>query len=134
MKKADAARSAIMRAVRSKDTKPELFVRSILGSLGFRYSLHSKSLPGKPDIVLSRLQKAVFVHGCFWHGHGCARGARVPKTNTSYWVQKVSRNAERDRKNLKTLKKMGKRVLVVWECETKHPTKLVRRIKRFLDS
>ena len=85
-----------MRAVKSHDTKPELLVRRAIHCMGYRYRLHRKDLPGKPDVVFPSRKKIIFVHGCFWHGHDCARGARMPKSNRSYWVSKISRNRERD--------------------------------------
>jgi DNA mismatch endonuclease (patch repair protein) len=91
----DLARSATMRAVRSEDTRPEMLIRRILHGLGYRYRLHDKTLPGKPDLVFTGRRKVVFVHGCFWHGHDCARGARVPKSNADYWTGKIGRNRER---------------------------------------
>lgn len=121
MKKAtttDPARSAVMRAVRSKDTGPEMIVRRLVHGLGFRYRLHRKDLPGSPDLVFPGRRKAIFVNGCFWHGHDCPRGARQPKANEDYWREKVSRNVARDRDALATLQNDAWRVLIVWECET----------------
>ena len=112
-------RSAVMRAVKSADTKPEIAVRKALHALGYRYRLHVKNLPGKPDLVFPKHRAVIFVHGCFWHGHNCKRGRRVPKTNTDYWMEKVARNKARDRKNTAALKKLGWRVITVWECEVK---------------
>ena len=106
-----------MRAVRSKDTTPELAVRSLLHSLGYRYRLHRRDLPGCPDIVLPKYRTVIFVHGCFWHGHSCKRGARRPHTNAEYWHHKIKRNGERDKANQKMLRCVGWNVLVVWECE-----------------
>jgi DNA mismatch endonuclease (patch repair protein) len=121
-----------MRAVRSKDTQPELAVRSIVRSLGYSYRLHSKSLPGRPDIVVAGAKKAIFVHGCFWHGHNCKRGARVPKSNTDYWVTKISRNTQRDAQARRELRKRGWKILVIWECELKAAKPLLARVRRFL--
>ena len=126
------ARSAIMRAVKSKNTSPELLVRRLAHSLGYRFRLHRKDLPGNPDLVFPKHRRVIFVHGCFWHGHDCARGARVPKDNRDYWVGKISRNRERDRRSLTALKTLGWNILVVWECETKDRAKLARRISKFL--
>ena len=123
-----------MRAVKSADTAPEMIVRRTLHGLGARYRLHLKDLPGKPDIVMRPRRKAIFVHGCFWHGHDCKRGARVPKTNQDYWVAKVGRNKTRDRRNLKALRQEGWKVLVVWECQTKDQQALRKRLARFLES
>src|SRR3981081_89619 len=97
-------RSANMRAIRSKDMQPELTVRSLAHRMGYRFRLHRKDLPGNPDIVFPRLRKAIFVNGCFWHGHDCSRGARVPKGNREYWLRKIGRNRERDRAAIAALK------------------------------
>ncbi len=105
-----------MRAVKSKDTTPELHLRRALHALGFRYRLNVKDLPGKPDLVFPKHKVALFVHGCFWHGHECKRGRRVPKSNTEYWRDKIGKNRIRDRKNKKALEALGWRVLTVWEC------------------
>lgn len=108
-----------MRAVKSKDTAPELIVRKLAYGLGHRYRLHRKELPGKPDLVFVGKRKVVFVNGCFWHGHDCKRGARPPKSNFTYWKAKIARNVERDRSNLAALRSCGWEVLTVWECQTK---------------
>ena len=121
-----------MRAVKGRDTGPEVMVRRLLHGLGYRYSLCRKDLPGKPDIVFTKRGKVIFVNGCFWHGHPCRRGARVPKSNQEYWVKKVSRNKERDVKNLAALKSQGWKALVVWECETQNKAKLEKRVVKFL--
>jgi DNA mismatch endonuclease, patch repair protein len=110
-------RSAVMRRVKGRDTGPELVVRKALTALGARYRLHRKDLPGHPDIVLPGRRLAIFVHGCFWHGHDCARGARVPKANRDYWVEKVARNRARDVASQSALAERGWRVAVIWECE-----------------
>lgn len=128
----DPARSAVMRSVRSQDTAPELFVRGILHRLGYRYRLHNKRLPGKPDIVFAGRKKVIFVHGCFWHGHLCARGCRVPQGNRDYWVAKVARNRDRDTRNSDALNSQGWRTLIVWECETAKSEELVSRLIAFL--
>ena len=112
-------RSAVMRRVKAKDTAPELAVRKTLTRLGARYRLHRKDLPGKPDIVMPGRRLAIFVHGCFWHGHDCARGARVPKQNRDYWLAKVARNRARDAHSQAALNAAGWRVETVWECEIK---------------
>lgn len=103
MTDASALRSRTMRAVRSANTKPEMIVRRMLHNAGFRYRLHRADLAGKPDLVFVSRRKVIFVHGCFWHGHGCKRGARVPKTNQNYWINKIERNRERDQKNTRAL-------------------------------
>lgn len=112
-------RAEVMRAVKSKDTKPELALRKSLHALGYRYRLNVKGLPGKPDLVFPKHHAVIFVHGCFWHGHDCKRGARVPKSNTAYWLEKIARNKLRDKKSAAELKKLGWRVITVWECEIK---------------
>ncbi len=128
----DAERSRTMRAVKAKDTAPELRVRRIAHALGRRYRLHAKGLPGKPDLAFARDMKAIFVHGCFWHGHDCARGARTPKTNRAYWEAKIARNVARDRTALAALAERGWRTLVVWECETRDAAALTERLANFL--
>ena len=112
-------RSSVMRQVRSKDTSPELKVRKALTAMGLRYRLHRRDLPGAPDIVMPGRRLALFVHGCFWHGHDCARGARVPKANQDYWLAKIGRNRDRDARNLAALAALGWTVVVLWECEMK---------------
>jgi DNA mismatch endonuclease (patch repair protein) len=107
-----------MAAIRSKDTKPEMIVRKTLHAAGFRYRLHRKDLPGKPDIVLSRYKIAVFVNGCFWHGHTCGDG-HLPKSNPAYWGPKIRRNIERDHAHYVALNSLGWRVVVIPECEAK---------------
>lgn len=127
-------RSAVMRAVRSADTAPERAVRAAARALGYgrRYRLNGGGLPGKPDLVFSALGKVVFVHGCFWHGHACKRGARQPKDNADYWRAKIARNRARDRASLKALRAAGWSALVVWECETRDAAQLARRVGKFL--
>jgi len=114
-----AKRSAVMARVKGRDTQPELIVRKLLWGLGARYRLHRRDLPGAPDIVLPGRKLAVFVHGCFWHGHDCARGGRVPQTNRDYWVAKVARNRARDARTQTELAALGWRAEVVWECQLK---------------
>lgn len=121
-----------MRAVKGVDTAPEMTVRRLIHSMGFRFRLHRKDLPGKPDIVLPRLHRVVFVNGCFWHGHDCARGARAPKANAEYWRAKIARNSERDAANLAALEAKGWRAEVVWECQLKELGKVKTRLRRFL--
>ncbi len=127
-----ALRSRIMRAVKSQDTSPERTVRTLVHRLGYRFSLNRDDLPGKPDLAFPRLRTTVFVHGCFWHGHNCRRGARVPKTNVEYWTLKVSRNRARDCRIRAALRKLGWRVLTVWECQLKNEIAVRRRIATFL--
>ena len=108
-----------MRAVKSGGTSPEIAVRKALHRAGFRFRLHVSALPGKPDVVLARHRTVIFVHGCFWHGHKCKRGSRQPKKNAGYWREKISRNKARDKKNAAELRKLGWRVITIWECGIK---------------
>ena len=117
-----------MRRVGSKDTGPELAVRRLLTALGLRYRLQRKDLPGAPDIVLPGRRLALFVHGCFWHGHDCKRGARAPKTNEGYWRAKIARNVERDAASLAALAQLGWRAEVIWECDLKSPDALMAKL------
>lgn len=128
----DPARSAVMRAVRSRDTKPEMTVRRAAHALGLRFRLHRKDLPGSPDLVFPSRKTAVFVHGCFWHGHDCARGARLPKTNADYWRAKIARNVARDARARGELEALGWRALTIWECELKDAQALAERLVGFL--
>ncbi|MBU1541138.1 MAG: very short patch repair endonuclease [Alphaproteobacteria bacterium] len=112
-------RSAVMRAVKSRDTTPELAVRRILRTAGIGYRLGGRGLPGRPDLVMSGRRVAVFVHGCFWHGHDCARGARQPRANADYWSAKIGRNRSRDATTRDALEATGWRVVTVWECDMK---------------
>ncbi len=112
-------RAAVMRAVKARDTGPELKVRAMVRALGHRYRLDVRDLPGRPDIVQRGRRKAIFVHGCFWHGHDCARGARAPKANADYWRGKIARNRARDEASLTALSSAGWSCLVVWECALK---------------
>jgi DNA mismatch endonuclease (patch repair protein) len=127
-----AKRSAVMRRVKGRDTSPELAVRKALTRLGVRYRLHRKDLPGRPDIVVGSRKFALFVHGCFWHGHDCARGARVPKQNRDYWVAKVARNRARDARDRAALEAAGWRVETLWECELKDEGALAARLADLL--
>ncbi|MFB3786444.1 MAG: very short patch repair endonuclease [bacterium] len=126
-------RSWIMRQVCSKDTTPEKTVRSFLHHLGYRYRLHGNKLPGKPDLVFPSRKKVIFVHGCFWHGHNCKRGNRIPKTNTEYWVQKIRRNILRHEIQKKRLTQLGWKYLVVWECQIANNKMLHDRLISFLE-
>lgn len=123
-----------MRAVKSSGTAPELAVRAAVRELGFarRYRLNNASLPGKPDLVFGAMRKAIFVHGCFWHGHDCKRGARQPKDNAAYWRAKIARNVARDRASLKALRDDDWSALVIWECETRDDAALARKLTKFL--
>lgn len=132
MKETPEQRSRIMRAVKGADTAPEMMVRSLAHGMGYRFRLHRKDLPGKPDLVFPKLHKVVFVNGCFWHGHGCARGAREPKAHAEYWRAKIGRNRFRDAANIRALKEKGWRATVVWECELKEPRRVKKRLAAFL--
>jgi DNA mismatch endonuclease (patch repair protein) len=121
-------RSAVMRRVKGKDTAPELRVRRLLTRMGLRYRLHRADLPGKPDIVMPGRRLAIFVHGCFWHGHDCARGARIPKANRPYWEAKIGRNRSRDAVHRAALEAQGWRVLTLWECELKDEAGLLQKL------
>lgn len=120
-----------MRAIRRSDTKPELLVRCLIHRCGYRFRLHRKDLPGKPDLVFSGRKAVIFVHGCFWHMHGC-KSVRVPKSNVDYWGQKLGRNRERDAQNVDALMQMGWRVLTIWDCEMVNLAELEQRIRQFL--
>lgn len=126
-------RSRTMRAVKSRNTTPEMLVRRMVHGLGKRYRLHREDLPGKPDLTFARLRKIIFVHGCFWHGHDCKRGARQPKENADYWRQKIARNKDRDARAQEALHAMGWDVLVIWECETKDRGALEGRLREFFN-
>ncbi len=127
-------RSEIMRRVRAKDTRPEMRVRKLVFSMGYRYRLHDRSLPGTPDLVFRRGRKAILVHGCFWHRHARCALARLPKSRTEFWIPKLEENRRRDRRNLARLRRAGWGVLVVWECELSDLTALNIRIRGFLDA
>lgn len=127
-------RSERMRLVKSKNTRPELIVRKLCRDLGHKgYRLHRKDLPGKPDIAFIRRKIALFVHGCFWHGHDCHGKVRHPKSNLDYWLPKIKRNKARDAENIATLESLGWRVIVIWECETKSHKQLASKLSNFLD-
>ena len=121
-----------MQAVRSENTGPELAVRRLAHRMGYRFRLHRKDLPGKPDLVFPRLRKAIFVHGCFWHGHDCARGARVPMQNRAYWTKKIAGNKVRDEDVQEKLTAAGWEVVVLWECEIRDQERLACQIRKFL--
>jgi DNA mismatch endonuclease (patch repair protein) len=123
-----------MRRIKSAGTKPELVIRSLVHRLGYRFRLHARDLPGKPDLVFRPKQKVIFVHGCFWHSHdrtGCL-DSRIPKTNKGYWIPKLTRNKARDEENAVALQAAGWEVLVIWDCETNNEAALSKRIKKFL--
>lgn len=124
-------RSWLMGRVGSKDTAPELVVRRYLHRLGYRYRLHVKTLPGKPDMVFPARRCVILVHGCFWHGHGCKIG-KLPKSRIEFWRAKIARNQERDAQSVRKLRALGWRVLTVWQCEIRDMRKTGPRLERFL--
>lgn len=126
--------SARMRRIRKTDTKPELVVRRLVHGMGYRFRLHRRDLPGTPDLVMPRLRKIIFVHGCFWHQHECSLGTKRPSSNRAYWLPKLARNVERDQQQRTRLAEIGWDVLVVWECETKSAEKLREQIAAFLSA
>lgn len=125
------ARSANMKAVRRKDTVPELSVRRALHAAGYRYRLHMKNLPGSPDIVFPARRKVIFVHGCFWHGHDC-RAGRAPKSRQKYWLPKITRNRERDTEVIESLRAAGWDVMVVWQCQLAGTSSPLQSVTNFL--
>jgi DNA mismatch endonuclease (patch repair protein) len=124
-------RSEIMRKVKSQDTSPEVTVRKALHRLGYRFSLHAKDLPGKPDIVLPRHNTIIQVRGCFWHGHHC-KNAELPRSNADYWKEKIGKNRIRDKKNDRLLRQNGWRVIVVWECRLSSQLKIDLEVGRIV--
>jgi DNA mismatch endonuclease (patch repair protein) len=126
-------RSKIMARVRSRNTKPEKIVRQIVFGLGYRYRLHCKDIPGRPDLVFRKKKKAIFVHGCFWHGHDCRAGLNRPTSNKSYWDEKLRKNIARDKANSENLLGQGWKVLVIWECELGNIEKLRENVASFLN-
>lgn len=127
-------RSRNMAAIKGKNTAPELLVRSIIHRMGFRFGLHRRDLPGRPDIVLTSRKKLIFVHGCFWHIHRCKYGRVTPATNAEFWSAKRLSNVERDKRNLKQLRDSGWEVLTIWECWTKDIDSLQHRLCAFLNA
>jgi DNA mismatch endonuclease, patch repair protein len=125
-------RSRNMAAIKAKNTKPELAVRSLLHRMGYRFRVHRNDLPGKPDIVFVSKRKLIFVHGCFWHMHRCRFGAVTPATNAAFWHEKRTSNVRRDSANRATLRKSGWKVLTVWACSIQDETKLKKLVKTFL--
>lgn len=126
-------RSAHMAKIRSKNTKPEIMLRRMLHRDGLRYRLHDRRLPGKPDLVFAGRRKVIFVNGCFWHGHDCPVGSRLPKSNTEFWTDKRLRNQERDARQRIQLLDQGWSYLDVWECEVLADEELVRHVRLFLE-
>ena len=125
-------RSAVMRAVKGADTGPELRIRKALFAEGLRYRLHDRRLPGSPDLVFPARRAVLFVHGCFWHGHRCPRGARAPKSNAAYWTAKIARNRARDAAAEAALRAAGWRVFMVYECEMKDAAAAARRLAKLI--
>jgi DNA mismatch endonuclease (patch repair protein) len=125
-------RSRNMGRIGSKDTKPEMLVRRLVHALGYRYRLHVKDLPGKPDLVFRSRKKVIFVHGCFWHQHKGCREGRMPASRESYWAPKLARNVERVREHIRALKHLGWRTLVLWECQLGNPNEVEHRVRAYL--
>src|SRR5580700_10322076 len=123
-----------MARVRSKNSRPEMFVRKLVFSLGYRYRLHARDLPGHPDLVFRKLGKVIFVHGCFWHRHASCGLARLPKSRLDFWLPKLEGNKKRDERNKQALQREGWKVMTIWECQLKKPGRLGERITRFLDA
>lgn len=132
------ARSALMSRIRGKNTKPEMFVRRLVHGMGYRFRLHRKDLPGKPDLVFPRLKKVIFMHGCFWHYHDDpdCKSARIPKSNQAFWKPKLEGNRARDKINEAKLRELGWEVMVIWECQTRarDADRLRQEVSIFLDS
>lgn len=125
-------RSYNMSRIRGRDTKPEISVRSLVHGLGYRYRLHDRKLPGKPDLVFPRRKKVIFVHGCFWHRHPNCSNAVMPGSNTDFWSKKLLGNVERDQRHSSVLKALGWKVMVIWECEIPNQKRLGTKVKKFL--
>ena len=130
----ELGRSALMARIGAKDTKPEMIVRSSAHALGYRFRLHRKDLPGRPDLVFPSRRKVVFVHGCFWHRHPGCRMASTPKTRAAYWQSKFDANERRDAAAIEALERSGWAVLVIWECETRNQSTLSGKLKAFLNN
>jgi DNA mismatch endonuclease Vsr len=133
-KDVDEGRRRIMRAIRSRDTRPEMAVRSLIHRMGYRFRLHRRDLPGSPDLVFPSRRKVIFVHGCFWHHHSdpSCRNAALPKTRADWWAAKLGANTARDAKQCSELAARGWGVMVVWECQVARPGGVARRVARFL--
>lgn len=125
------SRSALMSRIHGKNTKPELTVRKFLFSQGLRYRNNVKTLPGTPDIVLPRFKVAIFIHGCFWHGHSCRQG-HLPSSNVDYWATKITQNRERDQRKINDLEQLGWTVIVIWQCEIRNKTMQTERLNLLL--
>ena len=127
-------RSEVMSRIRGKDTGPERMVRSMLHRAGYRFRLNVAELPGKPDIVLPKYGAIVMVHGCFWHQHKGCRDGRIPKNQRKFWKKKFERNIANDQRNIRKLRRLGWRVIVVWECQLKNPEKVLARLEKFISA
>ncbi len=125
-------RKLCMSRIRSKDTRPEKIVRKILTKLGWKYRLYNTKLPGKPDIVISKIKTVIFINGCFWHQHKGCKYKAMPKANIQYWKNKLKRNIEKQKEDIKTLKKDGWKVNIIWECETKNENNLIKKFQKIL--
>jgi len=123
-------RKELMALIKDKNTKPEIIVRKLLFHIGYRFRLHRKDLPGKPDITLAKYKTVIWVNGCFWHFHKNCSNGHIPKTNTEFWNTKIARNVERDKENKLKLKKLGWKVIIIWECELKDESKLINKLSR----
>lgn len=121
-----------MSRIKGRDTWPEKKVRSILHKMGYRYQLHRKDLPGKPDITLVKYKTVIFIHGCFWHRHQGCKYCYTPKSNKEFWLDKFNKNIERDKKNTHALEQMGWQVLIIWECETRNDDNLIKKFRQEL--
>jgi DNA mismatch endonuclease (patch repair protein) len=132
MKKPSEARSRIMRAIKSRNTRPELALRSLAHRMGYRFRLHRSDLPGKPDLVFAGKKKVVFVHGCFWHSHDCRFGARIPATNSKYWKAKLTRTQKRDAASVIALRAMGWKSKIFWECDLRDLGQVAKELRNFL--
>ena len=128
-----AQRSRNMAAIKGKNTKPEMAVRSLLHQMGYRFRVHRKDIPGKPDVAFISRRKAIFVHGCFWHMHDCRYGCVIPATNTAFWQHKRRSNVDRDQKNQELLSAKGWNSLIVWECSIRDENRLKEQLTEFLD-
>lgn len=127
-----AERSENMRRIRSRNTAPEKILQKLIQTLRYRYTLHAEELPGRPDFVFLRQRKVVFLHGCFWHIHGRCKIARLPKSKRSYWIPKLKGNKQRDKKNLAKLRRLGWKVMTVWECQLRDMGRVEERLRMFL--